>query len=303
MGTRIEAVATSTDRGRFPGGGALHLSDVAARACLRRGHHHAAELDLLVNAGLYKDHNVAEPALASIIQEDLGANLGHPPRFGHHGTFSFDVLNGGAGVVTAAQLVDAFVGPGNARLGMVVAADADPAPRRTRGFPFAPAGGALLLAHDDGAAGFERFALRTFGEDAALFEAFVRWTPRAGWLRRGRNVLEVHEAPAFATRCVAHAIDVASVVLDDAGLHGGDVDVLVASQYPRGFAHAVARGLGIPTDRVPAVTGALATAHTAGALGALEAAISTGQFARAREVLFVTAGAGITLGVALYREG
>jgi 3-oxoacyl-[acyl-carrier-protein] synthase III len=93
---------------------------------------------------------------------------------------------------------------------------------------------------------------------------------------------------------------VASVVLGDAGLHGDDVDVLVASQHPRGFAHAVARGLGVPTDRVPVVTGAMATAHTAGAIGALEASIATGRFAHARRVLFVTAGAGITIGVALY---
>ncbi len=303
MGTRIEAVATATAHGHLLGRGALHLSDEAARTCLRRSHHGASELELLVNAGLYKDRNVAEPALAAIIQEDLGANLGHPPRLGHHGTFSFDVLNGGAGVVTAARLVDAFVAPGAARLGMVVAADADPAPLRTRGFPFAPVGGAMLLAHDDGATGFERFELRTFGEDAALFEAEVRWAPRGGLLHRGRNVLEIHEAPAFAARCVEHAIDVTSEVLDDAGLDGEDVDVLIASQHPRAFAREVARELGIPEDRLPEVRGALATAHTAGPLAALAAAFATGQFTRARRVLFVTAGAGITIGVALYAKG
>jgi 3-oxoacyl-[acyl-carrier-protein] synthase III len=158
----------------------------------------------------------------------------------------------------------------------------------------------MLLAHHGGDRGFQRFELRTFGEDAALFEAYVRWDPDAGLLHRGRNVLEVHEAPGFAARCVEHAIDVAREILDDAGLDGDDVDVLVASQYPRHFAREVARGLRIPAYRVPDVRDELAAAHTAGAIASLEAAIASGRVDHARQVLFVTAGAGITSGVALY---
>jgi 3-oxoacyl-[acyl-carrier-protein] synthase-3 len=94
MGTRIEAAATAQPRSRLIHRGALHLSDTAAGRCLRRAHHRPDELDLLINAGLYKDYNAAEPALAAIIQDDLGANRGSPPQIGHHGTFSFDVLSG-----------------------------------------------------------------------------------------------------------------------------------------------------------------------------------------------------------------
>src|SRR5512146_448246 len=109
MGTRIDAAATDTHRGRLIGRGTLHLTDVAARSCLDRAHRRSEDLDLLINAGIYKDRNVAEPALASIIQEDIDANIGGTPaRLGHHGTFSFDVLNGGCGVITAAQLADSF---------------------------------------------------------------------------------------------------------------------------------------------------------------------------------------------------
>ena len=82
MGTRIESVATAHGRGRLLGRGALHLTD-APRRVPRRAHHRADELDLLINAGLYKDLNAAEPALASIIQEDIGANPGSPPLRGH----------------------------------------------------------------------------------------------------------------------------------------------------------------------------------------------------------------------------
>jgi 3-oxoacyl-[acyl-carrier-protein] synthase-3 len=302
MGTCIESAATATGRGHWLGRGALHLSDAAARTCLQRARREAGELDLLINAGLYKDRNMAEPALASIIQEDIGANPGHPPQRDRHGTFSFDVLDGGCGVVTAARLLDGFVGAGAAQLAMIVAADADPSPATTRGFPFAPAGGAVLLAHRDGPVGFERFASRTFAEDAELFEASLRWDPRAGLARRGSNVLEIHEAPSFASHCVTHAAEVVAAFLADAGVRADEIDVLIASQYPRGFAAAFARRLGLPADRVPAVPRALTSSHTAGPIAALEAAMTSGRFAGARHALFVTVGAGIAVGVALYRS-
>ena len=70
--------------------GALELADVAARLCLERANRTADELDLLINAGVYHDKILSEPAFASLIQEDIGANLGHPAGAGR-GTFSFDV--------------------------------------------------------------------------------------------------------------------------------------------------------------------------------------------------------------------
>ena len=305
MATRIESVATARSRRGLFSRGAVALSDAAARACLDRAHRRADELDLLVNAGLYKDKNIAEPALASIIQEDIGANPGHPPERDHHGTFSFDVLNGGCGVLSAAHLVDAFVGPGSARLGMVVAADVDPSPRTSRGFPFSAAGGALLLSHATDGEGFGRFDFRTFPDEAGLFEVRLSFEPGSGraFARRGRNVLDVRVSANFADKCVEHATEVVAAYLASLGLRAGDVDLLIASQYPAGFGAEVARAVGIPADRLPEVDPALACVHTAGPLAALEASLDSGRFARARVVLFVAAGAGITIGVALYGRG
>lgn len=300
MGTCIEAVATAHERGRLFGRGALHLTDVAATECLHRAHCAPGEIDLLINAGIYKDRNAAEPALASIIQEDIHANPRSPPHHGRHGTFSFDILNGGCGVITAAQLADAFVGHGAAHYGMIVAGDANPSPRTSRHFPFSPAGGAMLVAHTDDKTGFQQFELRTFYEHTALFEVKLRWEPHAGLLRRGRNVIEVREDPTFGPRCTELAVEVATAFLARIGLRHDEIDLVIASQYPRSFATDVTRGLDLPTDRVPHVRSELASAHTAGPIAALEAAFASGQFTRARRTLFVTAGAGITIGVALY---
>lgn len=300
MGTCIEAAATAHKRGHVLGRGALHLTDEAAIACLERAHHDADELDLLINTGIYKDGNAAEPALASIIQEDIGANAGRI-ELGHHGTFSFDVVNGGCGVLTAAQLIDGFVGPGSARLGMVVAADADPSPHTTKNFPFSPAGGAMILAHTDEDRGFLRFETRTYPEYATLFESRLHFDAHAGLLHKGRNVIEIYEAPAFAERATELAAALAKEILDEAGWPPESVDLVIASQYPPGFGKDVALALGIPAERVPEVDPALARAHTAGPIAALEKAFEDRRFVRAKHTLFVTVGAGITVSVALYR--
>ena len=84
MGTTIEAVSTSRPHRKLGGTGAIDLADDAARACLERGGRNASDLDFLINAGVYRDNNIGEPAVASIIQEDIGANP-DPPLQGGHG--------------------------------------------------------------------------------------------------------------------------------------------------------------------------------------------------------------------------
>jgi 3-oxoacyl-[acyl-carrier-protein] synthase-3 len=298
MGTRIESAATA--RRKLLPRGALHLSDVAARTCLERAHHSASELDLLINTGLYKNAGAAEPALASIIQEDIDANPGGTIE-DRHGTFSFDLVDGACGVLRAAQLIDGFVGQGNAKLAMIVAADVDPSPTSSRNFPFTAAGGAMLIAHADGDAGFHQFRTRTFAEHAPLFESRLRWDPSAGLTGRGRNVLEFLEASEYGARCIEHAVDVARALLADASLKPSDIDLLIANQYPRAFPRLLARELGIASDRVPQVPEALRSTHTVGPIAALESAIRSGSFAKARHSLFITAGAGITIVAGLYR--
>jgi 3-oxoacyl-[acyl-carrier-protein] synthase-3 len=305
MGTKIESVVAHRARGGPLSPGAVSLSGSVARDCLEQAHRRAGELDLLVNAGLYKERNLAEPALAALIQEDIGANPGHPASTAHHGTFSFDVMNGGCGVLSALHLVDAFVGPGTARLGLIVAADVDPAPRTSHGYHFPPVGGAVLLSHDPGGEGFTRFEFHTFAEHASLFEVRVQFEPGSGhglFADRGHSALDVHEDPSFAGLCVEKAIEVARGFLDRASLPISDVDLLIASAYPPRFSRQLAQALGLGPARVPELLRELDGAHTAGPLASLAAAFAGKSFARARNVLFVTAGAGITVAAALYRR-
>jgi 3-oxoacyl-[acyl-carrier-protein] synthase-3 len=281
MGARIEAVAVT--HGGILRHDALHLADRAARDCLERAGRRAGEIDLLINAGLYRKKSLAEPALAAIIQEDIGANPGHPPVRGH-GTFSFDLANAGAGPLSAIFVLDGFLRSRAIALGMALASDSRP--EHIERFPFDHAGGAVLLSAGRDGEGFESFSFRTFPEPTM--------DSRLGWnMAHAKNELSLRIDPSHARRCVEHAATTVSE-MDAAG-----IDLLVASAVPNGFAQALADRLRIP--RVAQARG-FENAHTAGIFAALDAAMRDKSFQAASRTLFVTVGAGIVVGAALYQR-
>lgn len=327
MGTTIEAVSTSRPTLRLGGTGAIKLAEDAAEACLERAGRCAADIDFIINAGIYRDNNIGEPAVASLIQEDIGANP-DPPLQGGHGTFSFDVANGACGVLTAMHILDGFLNSGAIDLGIVVTADADPSlgtnwdfpfglvgsagrvSRSHKGFPFAPVGGAALLSHsEEPDRGFSRFAFSTFSEFAHLLQGKVEWRqgpiPRAvadrvPALDGGSNEMRVEEKEGYAERCAECAAASTHPFLQSAGLGPLDIDLLVPSPTPSGFPDLYAEAVEIPADRVARVDERFERVHTAGPIAAIEGAMRAGRFTDARNVLFVTVGAGITVGLALY---
>jgi 3-oxoacyl-[acyl-carrier-protein] synthase-3 len=295
MGTVIEATATAT-ADRPPG--ALKLADAAARSCLERANRSADEVDLLINAGVYEDKSISEPAIASLIQEDIGANPEQHAGAGH-GTFSFDVRNGACGLLTGIHLVDGLLASGTVELGMVVASDVDPDPGVSEGFVFPAAGGAVLLSADDARPGFSSFEFETFPEFADLFQGYMEWQEegRGRETDHGRNILTVEIAESYATRAVDCAESTARQLSAANGFDLSQLDLLVATASVPGFADALAKRLGVSADRVASPSADLAGAHTAAPALALESVRLEGV----GTALFVSTGAGITVVAALYR--
>src|SRR5690606_39137598 len=96
MATTIDATAVVA--GRLLHHDGLKLADEAVRDALATAGIEPVDVDLLINAGLYHGRVLSEPALAALIQDDVGANP-EDPHGTDHGTFSFDVANGSAGVL------------------------------------------------------------------------------------------------------------------------------------------------------------------------------------------------------------
>ncbi len=298
MGTIIEASATATAHPRPFSPGSLKLADAAARLCLERAERRAEELDLLINVGLYHDKLMNEPALASLIQEDIGANPDRPSSAGH-GTFSFDIANGACGFLTGMYVADGMLASGTIELGMVVASDMNPQPGVSEGFDFPALGGAVVLSAADSLAGFTAFKFATFPEFAELFQSRVDWREgaRRGVAHHGRHVLTVEIAEPYAAQALDCAESTVRELADAHALDLGGVGLLVATASVGGFAEALATRLGVPAERVAAPENGHAAAHTAAPAFALE----SGRLAAAGTTLFVSAGAGITVAAAIYQ--
>lgn len=295
MPTTIESVATATG-GRWRRRSAHRLADLAARRALDRAGLAATDLDLLINAGLYHDRNLGEPALAALIQEDIGANP-EDPHPGGHGTFSFDVANGSAGMLTGLRIADGFLRAGTIRHALVVASDARPTARLAPGFPFGATGAAVVCGwrtHGYGIQGF-RFASSTAGEGVGDTGGLHATVGFAG----GGNRLTVVQHEGYATAAGAWAADVAGKLLADHGLEAGDVDLVVANPLTPAFLDALAGGLGADRGRVVEPPRG-PRAHTAG-LGMALAPFMTAGRLEGRTVLLVSAGAGPVAGAALLR--
>jgi 3-oxoacyl-[acyl-carrier-protein] synthase-3 len=304
MGTRIEAAGALTSHGlRKPT--ARRLADDAARTCLAYAGREPGDVDLLINAGIYREDNMGEPALAALIQEDIGANLGQPP-IGGHGTFSFDLLNGTCGVITAIQIESALLDSGVIRLGAIVTSDVDPDHHDPGAVLLRPAAGAMLLGRDDKVAGFTDFCTETFPEYDHLFASGLVWRERHGYRgprqAAGQHAMVIECQPGYAARLADCAEEASRRFLRGLGLGWGEIDLVVPAPSTPDFLDALVTRLGVPGDRVAYIGEELEGAYTTGPIAALQAAIRSGRLGEARNTLMLAAGAGITVALALYRQ-
>jgi 3-oxoacyl-[acyl-carrier-protein] synthase III len=304
MGTRIEAASALTSHG-FRKPTARCLATAAARTCLGCAGREPDDVDMLINAGIYREDNMGEPALAALIQEDIGANLGQPP-VGGRGTFSFDLLNGTCGVLTAIQIESGLLDSGVIRLGAIVTSDVDPDHNDHGATLLRPVGGAMLLGRDDNLAGFTDFYAATFPEYDDLFASGLVWQGRHGHrIRRraaGQHAMVIECKPGYEARLADCAEEASRRFLHRLGIGWGEIDLVVAAPSSPDFLDTLKTRLGVPGDRVAYVTEDLDGAYTTGPIAALQAAIRSGRLGEARTTLMLAAGAGVTVTLALYRQ-
>jgi 3-oxoacyl-[acyl-carrier-protein] synthase-3 len=288
MGTIIDRTEI-TEGGWRARHSALHLAVSAAKSCLDEAGQDANAVDLLVNAGIYRDKNLAEPALAALIQEDVGANP-EDPHGEAHGTFSFDISNGSCGLLTGLQIVDGFLRSQTISCALITASDAHPGRGMSEHFPFSPVGAALLCSWTEDDFGLGRISWVNAPDDGENFQATVG--------SDGRNVLVFRESPVLDERLADAAAQAVRSCLRGSELTLPDIDVLIAAPARRGYRAALATHLGIAPERI--IVADDEKMHTASLAGALQQARH--HLPAGVRAMIVAAGAGITAGAALYRE-
>jgi 3-oxoacyl-[acyl-carrier-protein] synthase-3 len=304
MGTHIDAVWAQAGNGPRKAT-ARRLADSAARNCVRLAGRRPRDIDMLINVGMYREDNMGEPALAALIQRDLGANLDRPPA-GRSGTFSFDLLNGACGAITAMHVESGLLTSGVIRLGAVVSSDVQPDLASPPGLSRTPTGGAVLLSWREGFAGFTDFGAETFPEYEDLFTSGLVWRERHG-IRvprqgNGRNRMTVSVRPGYQDRLADCAEEATRRFLRRVGMGTEDIDLLVPAPSSPDFLDLLRTRLGIPGDRVAFTPEDLEGSYTTAPIAALQAATRSGRLAEARSTLLLAAGPGVTVALALYQQ-
>lgn len=295
----IEAVAHSASRGLLGGASSIRLAAEAATGALARAELSYDAIDAFINVGVYRDQNICEPAVASMIQRAMGHASARRP------VFSFDLANGACGLLNALEVVDSLVRAGGVRRALVVAADVDPAPRDTIGFDIEPAGVGMVIGAHDGE-GFTAFHAETFGACARFYESHLEWQGATSLVQSllgtGTHRLEIEKSEDFCEQASLCAFASASRFLASQDLSFADLDLVIATGAPHGLSSRLAELARIAPDRVVSAEGRLAEAHTAGTGLSIEAAIDRGLFGKAKRTLLIAAGSGISVASALYQR-
>ncbi|MEJ8632524.1 3-oxoacyl-[acyl-carrier-protein] synthase III C-terminal domain-containing protein [Streptomyces sp. MS2.AVA.5] len=291
-------------------GSAIRHAASAGSACLQQAAVTPADVDVLINVGVYRDSNISEPSVAALIQKRIGMNLDYLHDPNPRAAFSFDLMNGACGVLNAVQAGGALLAAGSARRVLVVSADThpsmDPAKAGTEAFPYASTGAALLLERTDDARGFGRVHHRSLSGGLGV----NGYIPLAEAGSEGRNTITVEREDGVVERMLDLAVDsvqgclTAEYGTDVAGAHTAlDRTLLITSQPSPDFAARLVKRLGLASDAAVTVHGLTGDPHTSALSHGLCQAQDAGRLAGHDRILFLAVGAGLTSAAALYHLG
>lgn len=282
------------------GKGIIWMSKKAALSCLEMAGIDAAELELIVFAGIYRERHIGEPSISSLIQKEIGANPSLYPL--ERRTFSFDLNAGGCGLVNSIQIIDGFISSGKLTFGMIITGDAEPVKGLSRGYRFKPAASSVILKKSVEYEGFKMIRSYTFPQYRDDFRSFIKWVNRKG-LVWSKNFLVVEQSVSYLGHCLDSCLESYARFIEEAGLSEEDIDLVIPSQSPAGLAAGLKKNLGCSTDVIMLNGAERGELHTASPGFALREAWKNGAFRRARNIIFLTVGAGINVSIAWYVNG
>ncbi|MFI1912493.1 hypothetical protein [Nocardia sp. NPDC020380] len=274
------AVCTDADTGSY-----FELAERAGRACLEQAGVSPDRIGLVINAGVFRDKNIAEPAVAALIQKRLEVGLEY--KTGRVPAFSFDLMNGSTGVVHALMAAQCFTGTGELEYALIVAGDTHPSMERDReDFPYSASGAALLLRSSDSAGGFSR--VYAAQPDSAV--APTAWVSLQEAGTAGRTALTISAADGDP---LATAAEVVQALLAGEDLDTNDFAtgraVLLAPNPEPGFRERLAYRLGITSAAVAGIDPVVGDPYSAAPVHSYLSAADQGLLDTARAVVFLAA--------------
>lgn len=274
----------------------FEMLNAAAEACLGKSRFSREAIDLLVSVGTYRTEFIMEPAIAALVGGRLRMNDDRQPD-DHDKTFAFDLLSGPVGFLKACYLAGELARAGQIEQAMILATEVENnrevAPERLIGL--AEMGSAAVLREsEDGETGFLAFSFCDFLEHLDAEQG------AANWDERGRAYIAYERAADLRRRYLESAQQAALAFLEEQGLTLDEVALLAPPQVDRQFVNAFSDRLGFTSERTVCAADEKNLA-TSSVPAAYVACMEKGLAKQGDLGLFVTVGAGIQVGCALYQ--
>jgi len=290
-GVYIAGIGASMPGFRLFHRGSVARAVEAGRRCLADAGRRPAEVGLLIHAGVTRDYHVCEPANAAYIQHRLGINV----EFHGARTLSFDLGNGGCGMLDAAHVLCALLQEGNLRAGMITASEGNADLRAKGDRPCPDSGAAILLELSPRPGiGFGSFAFHTRAGHADMAETVVS-------LAEARGRLLTRRDPGLEERWLEMAGPVVDEVLARDGLTRTGIDRVIPAQISAGFLARLPEAVGLPAERISNFTGRLPYTLSTSVFLALHRERKLRPCVPGRTVVLLAFGSGLSAAAATYR--
>jgi amino acid adenylation domain-containing protein len=183
---------------------ALSLLQDAALNCLAASSYQRRDIDLLINAGVYRDEFLCEPAVAALLAGKIQLNddIKSPLE---KKTFALDIFNGAIGTLNACHAAIGMIRAGKVRNAMITAAEIENnrqhLPDKLYGLE-ETASALILEQSPDGVTGFGNFVFKYFTE---YIDALVTYTETFN----GKTVLRIERDPRiehYYVQCIQETV-------------------------------------------------------------------------------------------------
>ena len=241
---KIESVGLLPEAEGVPGD-AISMLTAASRSCLNHSRYARNEIELVINAGVYRNDFLSEPAVAALVAGNLLAD--DPDQSsGAARMLAFDLTNGALGALEACFVASQMIASGKVRMALVMAAEIEVnkglGPDRALGLE--ETGSAMILdgSADDGP-GFGSFLFESYTRHLHSFASHSAVT-------EGRTSLSFERNESFEASCIDCIIKTVDRLLQQEGLDRQKLAVALPPFPSSTFVLRLADALEIPHDRM-----------------------------------------------------
>lgn len=267
----------------------------AADACLNAARHSRDEVDLAINAGVYRDDFLCEPAVASIVAGRL--QLDGRRTSGGPGTLAFDLTNGSLGTLQACHVAANMIAAGKFRNALVMAAEVEVNRRHCpeRQLDLAETASAMLLeASSADGPGFGTFVFQSSTADLHRFAAHSA-------VAEGRTVLHFERHPEYTRQCLDLIGACFDRLLAVERLARPQIAAVLPPLVSAAFVEQLSERLGLPRERLVQPRPAARDAYTSSLAIGLDLLRQRGGARAGDLAVLIGVGSGIQVGCATYR--